>query len=59
METFVQALIVAFREELEAFLIIAILLKFMEKATTKIQEKCMAGNICRSHCFNYSRNYSF
>ncbi|MEK6943270.1 MAG: FTR1 family protein [Nanoarchaeota archaeon] len=35
METFVQALIVAFREGLEAFLIIAILLKFLEKSNNK------------------------
>ena len=31
METFIQALIVSFREGLEAFLIIAILLKFLDK----------------------------
>lgn len=35
METFVQALIVSFREGLEAFLIIAILLKFLDKTNNK------------------------
>ena len=35
METFVQALIVAFREGLEAFLIIAILIKFLDKTNNK------------------------
>ena len=31
METFIQALIMAFRESLEAFLIIAVLLQFLDK----------------------------
>src|SRR3989344_9292022 len=35
MEPFIQALIVAFREGLEAFLIIAILLKFLDKSDNK------------------------
>jgi high-affinity iron transporter len=35
MEIFIQALIVAFREGLEAFLIIAILLKFLDKTNNK------------------------
>lgn len=39
METFVQGLIVAFREGLEAFLIIVILLKFLERSNNKILKK--------------------
>lgn len=39
METFIQALIVAFREGLEAFLIIAILLKFLDKTSNKNLKK--------------------
>lgn len=35
METFIQALVVAFREGLEAFLIIAILLQFLDKTSNK------------------------
>ena len=35
MESFVQALIMAFREGLEAFLIIAILIKFLDKTNNK------------------------
>ena len=35
MEAFVQALIVAFREGLEALLIVAILLKFLDKSDNK------------------------
>ena len=39
METFVQALIVAFREGLEAFLIVAIMLKFLDKTNNKNLKK--------------------
>ncbi len=39
METFIQGLIVAFREGLEAFLIIVILLKFLDKTNNKILKK--------------------
>lgn len=39
METFVQALIVSFREGLEAFLIITILLKFLDKTNNKNLKK--------------------
>jgi high-affinity iron transporter len=39
METFVQALIMAFREGLEAFLIIVILLKFIDKTGAKMLKK--------------------
>ncbi|MDP7247856.1 MAG: FTR1 family protein [Candidatus Peribacteraceae bacterium] len=39
METFVQALIISFREGLEAFIIIAILLKFLSKTNNVILKK--------------------
>ena len=39
METFVQGFIVAFREGLEAFLIIMILLKFLEKTNNTLLKK--------------------
>lgn len=39
METFFQALIMSFREGLEAFLIIAILLKFLDKSNNKTLKK--------------------
>ena len=39
METFIQAFIMAFREGLEAFLIIAILLKFLDKTDNKKLKK--------------------
>jgi len=39
METFIQALVMAFREGLEAFLIIAILLKFLDKTDNKKLKK--------------------
>jgi high-affinity iron transporter len=39
METFVQGLIVAFREGLEAFLIIVILLKFLERTNNSLLKK--------------------
>lgn len=39
METFIQPVIIAFREGLEAFLIIAILLKFLEKSNNKNLKK--------------------
>lgn len=39
METFIQGLIMSFREGLEAFLIIVILLKFLDKTNNKILKK--------------------
>ncbi len=44
METFIQALIVSFREGLEAFLIIAVLLKFLEKTNnTNLKKSVWQG----------------
>ena len=44
METFVQAFITAFREGLEAFLIIAIMLKFLDKTgNSKLKKSVWHG----------------
>lgn len=44
METFIQALVIAFREGLEAFLIVAILLKFLDKTNnTNLKKNVWQG----------------